>query len=284
MSPPAFDRRVTPARPDLAAAHLRGTIEAARFAEGVAKRIVAPNAPLRRAPDASVSFDTEALHGEEAIVYEEGRDWAWVQLTRDHYVGYLPLRALGDAPSPTHRVAAVRTHAYPGPSIKTPPRFALSLGALIAIERWEGDFAVAADGAHYYARHLAPIDSAEADFVAVAEKFLEAPYLWGGRTWEGLDCSGLAQTALTAAGRPSPRDTDMMEAALGKPLAVDAPLQRGDLVFWKGHVGIMRDSATLLHANGWHMKVVSETLEQATARIADKGGGAVTSIRRLDDL
>ena len=281
MPSSAFDRRLTPARPDLAAAHLRGAIEATRFVEGVAKRIVAPSAPLQRAPDASVSLDTEALHGEEAVVYEEGAEWAWVQLTRDGYVGYLPSSALGSGLAPTHRVAAVRTHAYPGPSIKAPPRFALPLGALVAIMRFEGDFAVAADGAHYFARHLAPIDSVEPDFVAVAEKFLEAPYLWGGRTWEGLDCSGLTQTALTAAGRPCPRDTDMIEAALGAPLAAEAPLERGDLVFWKGHVGIMRDAATLIHANGFHMKVVSEPLVEARARIAEKGGGAVTSISAL---
>jgi len=232
----------------------------------------------------SVGFDTEALHGEEAVVYEEGAEWAWVQLKRDGYVGYLPSSALGSGPAPTHRVAALRTHAYPRPSIKAPPRFALSLGALVAIERFEGDFAVTADGAHYFARHLAPIGAAERDFVAVAEKFLEAPYLWGGRTSEGLDCSGLMQTALAAAGRPCPRDTDMMEAALGAPLAPDAPLRRGDLVFWKGHVGVMRDATTLLHANGFHMRVVSEPLAEAKARIAAKEYGAITSVRRLDAL
>jgi hypothetical protein len=194
-----FDRRITPARPDLAAAHLQGTIEAERFVEGVSRRIVTPSAPLRRAPDAAASLDTEALHGEEAIVYEERGDWAWVQITRDGYVGYLPAAALGETLAPTHRIAALRAHAYPGPSIKVPPRFALSLGALVAIARLEGDFAIAADGAHYFARHLAPIEAHESDFVAVAEKFLEAPYLWGGRTSEGLDCSGLTQTALGAA-------------------------------------------------------------------------------------
>ena len=151
-------------------------------------------------------------------------------------------------------------------------------------KRFDGDFAVTADGLFLYARHLAPIDAREPDFVAVAERFLETPYLWGGRTSEGIDCSGLAQTALMAAGIPAPRDSDMQEAALGQPLPLDdalAHLRRGDLVFWKGHVGIMRDAATLLHANGWAMKVASEPLAEARARIEKSGGGAITSIRRL---
>ena len=148
----------------------------------------------------------------------------------------------------------------------------------------EGDFAVSADGLYVWARHLAESGWREPDYVAVAERFLETPYLWGGRTSEGIDCSGLVQTALAAAGVASPRDSDMQEAALGEPIAIDdprTPLERGDLVFWKGHVGIMRDSATLLHANGWHMKVVSEPLAEARDRIAANGGGDVTSVRRL---
>ena len=128
------------------------------------------------------------------------------------------------------------------------------------------------------------MDAQEPDWVAVAEHFLETPYLWGGRTSEGIDCSGLVQTALMAAGIASPRDSDMQEAALGEPIAIDdrtAPLARGDLVFWKGHVGIMRDPDTLLHANGWHMKTVSEPLAEARDRIAASGGGKITSVRRL---
>ena len=160
---------------------------------------------------------------------------------------------------------------------------ALSLGARLPIVDHEGDFAVSADGLHLWTRHLAESGSREPDYVAVAELFLETPYLWGGRTSEGIDCSGLVQTALTAAGQASPRDSDMQEAELGEPIAIDdprTPLKRGDLVFWKRHVGIMRDPVTLLHANGWHMKVASEPLAEARARIA-AGGGEVTSVRRL---
>ena len=280
----SFDRRVTPARPDLAAERLRGRIEAPRYVVGRERRIVAASAPLRRGPAADAALETEALHGEGVVVYDEAGDWAWAQLARDDYIGYLPVAALGEPVEPTHRVAALRTHAYPAASIKRPPRLALSLGALLRVEAREGDFAVTADGLHIYARHLSPIGQWETDFVAVAERFLETPYLWGGRTSEGVDCSGLVQSALGAAGIKAPRDSDMMEAALGSPAPVDealAHLRRGDLIFWKGHVGVMRDARTLLHANGWHMKVASEPLADARSRVARGADGAITSIRRL---
>jgi cell wall-associated NlpC family hydrolase len=284
MPPPPFDRRLTPVRADLAAEHLRGLVKAPRYAEGRGMRIVAASAPFRRSPQADAPLETEALFGETATVYDESEGWAWAQLERDGYVGYLPSGTLGAPSAPTHRVAALRTHAYPGPAIKLPPRMALSLGSQLKIEDREGDFSVSEDGLYVWSRHLADLDAHETDTLAVAELFLETPYLWGGRTSEGVDCSGLVQTALMAAGVPSPRDSDMMEAALGKPIPVDdpkTPLARGDLVFWKGHVGIMSDPDTLLHANGWHMKTANEPLAQARERIAANGGGNVTSVRRL---
>src|SRR5271165_1948785 len=284
MPPAAFDRRLTPARPDLAAASLRGLVAAPRYAEGRAMQVIEASAPLRRAPQPDAPLETEALRGESVTVYDEGEGWAWAQLDRDLYVGYLPVAALGASIPPTHKVAALRTHAYPGPSIKLPPALALSLGSRLTIDGHDGDFAVTRGGLYLWARHLADLIAREPDFVAVAERFLETPYLWGGRTSEGIDCSGLVQTALAAAGVASPRDSDMQEAALGETIAIDdprVPLARGDLVFWKGHVGIMRNSGTLLHANGWHMRVVSEPLAEARARIAANGGGQVTSARRL---
>src|ERR1700677_1667611 len=280
MSAESFDRRLTPVRADLAAAHLRGLVDAPRYAVGRRMKIVTSSAPLRRSPQADAPLETEALHGERVIVYDEQAGWVWAQLERDQYVGYLPTAALGAPSAPTHRVAALRTHAYPGPAIKLPPRMALSLGAELRIVRQDGDFAVSEDGLYLWSRSLAELGARESDAVAVAELFLETPYLWGGRTSEGIDCSGLVQTALAAAGAASPRDSDMQEAALGEPIAIDeprTPLARGDLVFWKGHVGIMRDPVTLLHANGWHMKTVSEPLAQAGERIAANGGGKVTS-------
>jgi cell wall-associated NlpC family hydrolase len=281
MPASTLDKRVTPCRPDRAAARLRGRVDAETFVEGVRRAVTAPSVPLRRGPDADSVWETEALFGEACDVYDDEAGWSWVQLERDSYVGYLPTASLGAAIEPTHVVATPRAHAYPAPSIKRQPLFALAMGARLSIARADGDFLITADGIHIFARHLAPVGHGEADFVAVAERFLHAPYLWGGRTWEGIDCSGLVQTALTATGTASPRDSDMMEAGLGAPLPADEILRRGDLVFWKGHVGVMRDPLELLHANGWHMKVVSETLAEARARIAGGGGGRVTSIRRL---
>jgi len=284
MPSASHDPRLTPARDDLAAEHLRGVVEAPRYVAGRDRRIVAASAPLRRRPNPEAALETEALFGESVTVYDESDGWAWVQLERDGYVGYLPSASLGPSSGATHQVAALRTHAYPGPAIKLKPRMALSLGARLQVVANEGDFAISEDGLYLWSRHLAELGACEADFAAIAERFLDTPYLWGGRTSEGIDCSGLVQAALTAAGVASPRDSDMQEQALGDPLAIDdpaSPLARGDLVFWKGHVGIMRDSVTLIHANGWHMKTVSEPLAEARGRIAANGGGEITSFRRL---
>jgi len=284
---PSLDQRLTPARPDLAALHLRGRVEAARFVEGRRMRVLSPCAPMRRQPRPDAPLDTEALHGEVVTVYEQSEEgWAWGQIETDGYVGYLPSEALAaEAASPTHRVAALRTFIYPGPSIKLPPVGALSLGSRLAVAREEGTFAVTGDGGFVFAAHLAPVDAAEPDFVAVAERFLGVPYLWGGRTSLGLDCSGLVQVALGAAGQAAPRDSDQQEAALGAPLQIGddlSGLARGDLIFWRGHVGVMLDAERLLHANGHHMAVAVEPLRDARDRIRANSYGPITSARRLD--
>jgi cell wall-associated NlpC family hydrolase len=280
---PAFDPRLMPARADLAAKHLEGKVKAARFVEGRVCEVIEPQAPLRREPRPDAPLETEALKGERVTIYDaNGEGWAWGQLAADGYVGWLPENALATAgAAPTHKVAALRTLAFPGPSIKLPPLEALPLGARLAIARVEDRMAVTQSGAYVPAAHLAPLGENESDFVAVAERFLGAPYLWGGKTALGLDCSGLVQVALTACGVSCPRDSDMQEAALGAAVSADpSALKRGDLVFWKGHVAIVRGPGSLLHANAHHMAVAIEPIAAAVVRIRN-AGSEITSIRRI---
>ncbi len=278
-----FDPRLTPARPDLAAAYLAGQVEAARFVAGETCEVVEAQAPLRRTPSHDAPLDTEALRGERVTVYETTEEgWAWGQLESDDYVGWLPAGALGrPGAAPTHKVSALRTFAFPGPSIKLPPLAALSLGCRLAVARVAREFAVLAAGGFVPAVHLTAIETHEPDFVAVAERFVGVPYLWGGKTSLGLDCSGLVQVSLAAAGIAAPRDSDLQERALGEEVAPEpAAWRRGDLVFWKGHVAIVRDAATLLHANAHHMAVAVEPTAEALARIA-AGGAQVSSVKRF---
>lgn len=279
------DRRLTPARADLAAEHLRGQVEARAFVAPQPMRVVASSAPLRREPRSDAALDTEVIAGEAVAVYESAEGWAWIQLATDGYVGYVPDEALRpDLPEPSHRVRALRTFVYPAASIKLAPLGVLSLNSAVSVAGQSGEFAVLADGGHVFAAHLVPLGSFEPDFVGVAERFLEVPYLWGGRTSLGLDCSGLTQLSLAAAGIAAPRDTDMQEAGIGRPVELDESLvglARGDLIFWKGHVGIMSDAETLLHATAYSMTVMREPLRVARDRIRAKSFGEITSVRRL---
>jgi len=277
----ALDPRTHPFRPEIAAKHLQGQVEAARFVEGVRHQVVEPIAAVRRAPSHEARLDTQALLGETVTVYETNDEgWAWGQLETDGYVGWLSANALGRASAaPTHKVAVPRTLAFPGPDIKLPPVTALPMGALLTITRQDERFAITAAGWHVPLVHLAPLKARQPDFVAVAEELLHAPYLWGGKTSLGLDCSGLVQVSLQAAGHACPRDSDMQELALGK-LSTLGELRRGDLVFWKGHVAIARDPDTLIHANAHHMMVAIEPVADAIARI-QAAGSAVTTVKRI---
>jgi hypothetical protein len=271
------DKRLTPARPDLAAAHLKGKVEAAKFVEGEKFSVVSGRTPLLNAPYGAQ--DSELLYGETFTVYDSNDVWAWGQAERDHYVGYVERFALGSPITAGLRVNALMTPIFSMPDLKAPVRDLLPLNAQIPALAEEGDYRAIHPGHYVHYRHLVPLDEFAADFVSVAERFMGVPYVWGGKTAAGLDCSGLVQTALQAAGISAPRDTDMMEKALGVP--VDrAEIQRGDLVFWKGHMGVMLDRARLLHANAFHMEVFAEPLDQAIARIA-QAAGPVTSFRRL---
>jgi cell wall-associated NlpC family hydrolase len=276
-----LDPRLNAYRSDLAAAELRGKVEATRFIEGTLRRIVEPQAPLRREGHPEAPLLTEALYGERVMVYEiDGEGWAWGQLVRDRYVGWLPAGALGSLGAPaTHRVSALRTLGFPAPDIKRPPLAALPFGAEVAVIRQDARFATTESGLYLPAAHVAPVTAREGDFVATAERFLGTPYLWGGKTSLGIDCSGLVQVALEAAGVPCPRDSDMQAQSLGSPVAL-ANLRRGDLAFWKGHVAIVRDALTVIHANAHHMAVAIEPFAEAVARIKAAGGDD-PRVRRL---
>ena len=277
----ALDPRINPFRPEIAAEHLKGQVEAKRFVEGARHTVIEPVAALRRTPAHEARLDTQALFGEAMVVYETTKEgWAWGQLETDGYVGWMPAPALGKTDqAPTHKVAVPRALAFAGPDIKLPPVAALPMGAHIAIVSQDERFAVAANGWHMPLPYLAPLKARHADFAGVAEEFLHTPYLWGGKTSLGLDCSGLVQVALHAAGHACPRDSDMQELALGK-LSSIGDLLRGDLIFWKGHVAIARDRDTLLHANGHHMMVAVEPVGDAIARIK-AAGSEITSVKRI---
>jgi cell wall-associated NlpC family hydrolase len=286
----SLDPRLNAFRPDLADARLAGQVASERFVEGVDCQVVAFAAPLKRVPRTDAPLDSEVLRGETFRVFEEtGEGWCWGQLATDNYVGYVPADALGPVvPPPTHRIAALRTFVYPGPDLKLPALGVLSIGSRLALageNETRGTLYrhLAGGGGTVVADHVQRLDAPyETDFVAVAERFRETPYLWGGRTSIGLDCSALVQLSLLAAGRGAPRDTDLQERLVGEPVAggVSAGLARGDLVFWRGHVAIMVDRRHMIHASGWQMRVVVEPFAEAVERIA-RSAGLPTAMRRL---
>ena len=279
------DPRLTPARPDLAAKYLEGKVKAARFVAGEEFEIADGLAPLREGPSSEALLVSQALKGERVTIYDRNSEgFAWGQLNSDGYVGWLPDRALAKpAAAPTHKVTALRTFAFPGPSIKLPPVETLSMGAMLTVAREDGTFAVTREGWYLPRSHVGGIDEMAADFVAVAERFVGTPYLWGGKSSIGIDCSGLVQVALNAAGTGCPRDSDMQRDGLGRALAAAEyqHLQRGDLIYWKGHVAIARDADSIVHANAHHMAAVVENTLEAIARIK-AAGNEITAIKRMD--
>jgi cell wall-associated NlpC family hydrolase len=272
-----FDPRLTLARDGIAARSLEGIVPAARYIDTTMRQTLVPSASLRRAPSPAAEQLDQLLFGELFEVLDEADGWAFGQAKRDGYVGYVGAAALGRTPTaPTHTVRALRTYGFSAPSIKAPPTGLYSMNALLAAEGREGRFVKTTAG-WFAEEHLVPIGQTEADYVAVAERFVGTPYYWGGRESLGLDCSGLVQQALYASGRACPRDSDQ-QAAMGEPAEA---LQRGDLVFWRGHVAIMTSDADIIHASGWHMAVVIEPLVEAAARISRLGGGDPTAHRRI---
>ncbi len=283
-----LDPRRFPFRADLAAESLYGKVSAPRYVQGYPAQVVRAAVALRRQPKKTAGFETEALFGEIVTVYEQNQGWAWVQLARDNYVGYLPADALTrELSETTHRVKALGTFLYPVPDIKSPPLMHLSLNAELCVSAINEGFCALKGGGYIVSRHVRERGQHARDFVELAERFIGTPYLWGGRTRIGIDCSGLVQVVLEASGIGAPRDTDMQQAEVGSDVLVpdrlEEGLQRGDLVFWKGHVGIMVDSVMMVHANAHHMAVHVETLPEAAERVA-KAGGKLTAIKRLPAL
>jgi cell wall-associated NlpC family hydrolase len=283
---PPIDLRRNAARPDRADVRLKEFYPADTYVAGEPCQVRAPTLPMKKNTEHVAGLENEVLFGEAVTVFDEKDGWAWVQLQRDKYVGYVPAQGLSRESIPaTHRVASIGTFIYPEPNIKTVPLAHLSLNATVAVRETNDRFATLATGGYLIARHLRDIDRNARDFVDIAERLIGTPYLWGGRTRLGFDCSGLVQLAMEAAGLDCPRDTDMQSAEVGTPIVADASydnLVRGDLVFWPGHVGIMIDGVMLLHANGHHMSTVVEPLSQAVTRIARDAGerGQVSMIKR----
>lgn len=278
-----LDKRRHVFRDDLADVALQGRVSVRDFVSSTDARISAPATTIHRSPAEDAMQISQALFGEDVAVFERANGWAWIKSMQDGYVGYVVESALTTTvPDITHHVSAHATVLYPKANLKTVPAVVLPLNAKLSVVDQNGDYLELATGGFVFAAHASTITKNAADFVSVAERFVHVPYLWGGKTAAGLDCSGLVQASLHAAGMTCPRDADLQEEELGTKLLVNdlGGLKRGDLVFWEGHVGIMSDDKQLLHANGHHMTVVIEPLREAVERIAAKGG-PVTSIKRF---
>ena len=282
-----YDKRLHAFRPDLADAKLKGEVSAERFVTGRPARIVAPVADMLREPRPDAGLNTQLLRGDDVAVFEEAEGWAWVQAERDGYVGYVSggfLGPRGDAP--THIVSAPRSFLYPGPDLRFPRLGELSLGSSVTVRDFAETrgtrYALLSTGEAMISGHLRPTGEVSDDYVSVAEQLLMTPYLWGGSTALGIDCSGLVQLSMRMAGRDVLRDSDMQAATVGEPIVSGegfSDLRRGDLVFWKGHVAIMTDERTMIHANGHTMLVSREGLTEAIDRIGYLYGGP-TGFRR----
>ncbi len=277
----ADDPRIIPARPDLAALHLKDVVEADVYASPTQMRVSVPLAPMTGSRDAEGEMIHQLIFGEAFTAYENENGWVWGQAALDGYVGFIPEACLMEAPdNATHRITAVQALVYPDPDFRARPIGALPFGARVGVGEQSAPFVQLDVGGWVGETTVKPIADAAPMWVATAERFRGAPYLWGGRSAAGFDCSGLVQIALQSANIACPRDSDQQMAALGRETS-QASLRRGDLVFWKGHVGIMTSPKKLLHANLHHMEVAEEPFAAAAERIGKKEFGEILAVKRI---
>lgn len=273
-----LDRRLYPANARVAHASVAPPPSGVKIVEGTEMSIQVPVAAMRAEP--AGSKDKELVFGDRVTVLEDHAGWSFCCDLADGYVGYVQMVYLGVASEPTHLLTARTSHLYAQPDFKSEPLAELSFGSKITVVSTDDRFCETVQGRYLPKRHLAPLDAPRTDPISIAKTFLQTPYVWGGNTGFGIDCSGLIQAVWHACGQTCPRDSDMQETALGHPLNDSEKLKTGDLVFWKGHVAMALDDTHIIHANAYHMNVAIEELETAKARILDQGDGAVTSRRR----
>ncbi|WP_282092096.1 NlpC/P60 family protein [Epibacterium ulvae] len=279
-----FDRRTTPMNAHIIADHLPFAAEGRQVVAGQRASVCTPVADLLRAPDGA--RDRQLLLGESVTLYDQRNGYAFVQAEKDGYVGYLRSDDIGPYHTVTHQIQAPMTHVYSAPDFKSPERKTLSQGSLLTVvPSSETNARFAETSAGFVPRaHISALDAKEPDGVAVAESFLGTPYLWGGNSSFGIDCSGLVQAALVSMGQPCPGDSDQQEQTLGTALKHGTPYLRGDLLFWKGHVALVVTPETLIHANVHHMAVAYENIHAAITRIETQGDGPVTAHKRVSLL
>lgn len=274
------DPRLTPANGRVAHVSLEGQVEAERFVKGRWMMVQQPMVNITESPRGDRT--SQLLFGERFLALETADGFSFGMAERDGYVGYIVSGALTGAEEATHWVAAPATHLYPRPDVKAAPDVALFFGSLVKVGGERDGFLRIQTGHYIPAQHLMPMAARFGDPVGVADLFLGTPYLWGGSSRWGIDCSGLVQAALIACGIDCPRDSDLQEAMLGREIPPEEDLRRGDLVFWRGHVGFMSNDHMLLHANAYHMAVAYEPLSEAVERFEAARVGPVTARRRLD--